>query len=566
MATPDGPGQMGEAHRRNAAESKTMRGTVGLALLQRAPRLSALPPQHALAVPFVFSSTLLVMALAPSIRESSALTGAFVGGGTLLVAWMAVLYGAARRRRRTLAIDVVLRKQHYLQAFAQCSILLYWGWHWRPVYESAALIAAQVVFAYAFDMLLSWSRRDTYALGFAPFPVVFSINLFLWFKPQWFYLQFLLVAVGFAAKELIRWNKDGRPAHIFNPSSFPLALFSVALILTDRSAMTWGPEIAATQLWPPHIYLFIFLVGLPGQFFFGVTPMTLSAVATTYLFGLLYFAVTGTYFFFASYIPIAVFLGMHLLFTDPSTSPRTELGRLLFGFLYGLSVVGLYALFEQTDTPSFYDKLLPVPVLNLSIKLIDRIARSKALRRLDPAALGTALAPRERNLAYITLWTLLFTVMSVTQGVGDSHPGHSVPFWQQACREGRRNACRNLERLEAAHCKTGSGWACNELGIRLAQRAAIPETETDSYGGGADDFFRHACDLGFFPGCQNVGSSGRDAAGFHTAAPDLADYAVMMLEGKGRIGERTFLEMYQRACQQGWTDGCERAGRAAHRH
>ena len=51
----------------------------------------------------------------------------------------------------------------------------------------------------------------------------------------------------------------------------------------------------------------------------------------------------GTYLFIDSYIPIAVFLGMHLLFTDPSTSPRTELGRLIFGAIYGLSVIVLYA-------------------------------------------------------------------------------------------------------------------------------------------------------------------------------------------------------------------------------
>ena len=210
-------------------------------------------------------------------------------------------------------------------------MLLYWGWYWRQVYDSAHLIAAQLLFAYAFDMLLGWSRRDAYTLGFGPFPVIFSINLFLWFKPDWFYLQFLMVAVGFAAKELIRWDKDGRRVHIFNPSSFPLAVFSLALILTGMSDLTWGQDIAITQFYPPHMYLMLFLIGLPGQFFFGVTTMTMSAVVTTYLFGLLYFAATGVYFFYDSYIPIAVFLGMHLLFTDPSTSPRTELGRIIFG-------------------------------------------------------------------------------------------------------------------------------------------------------------------------------------------------------------------------------------------
>jgi len=48
------------------------------------------------------------------------------------------------------------------------------------------LLAAQLAFAYAFDMLLSWSRRDSYGLGFGPFPIIFSTNLFLWFRDDWF--------------------------------------------------------------------------------------------------------------------------------------------------------------------------------------------------------------------------------------------------------------------------------------------------------------------------------------------------------------------------------------------
>ena len=82
---------------------------------------------------------------------------------------------------------------------------------------------------------------------------------------------------------------------------------------------------------------------MPGQYLFGVASMTFSAVVTTYLFGVVYFGITGVYFFYDSYIPIAVFLGMQLLFTDPSTAPRTEVGRIIFGVLYGLSTVVLYA-------------------------------------------------------------------------------------------------------------------------------------------------------------------------------------------------------------------------------
>lgn len=53
---------------------------------------------------------------------------------------------------------------------------------------------------------------------------------------------------------------------------------------------------------------------------------------------------------------------MHLLFTDPSTSPRTELGRIIFGALYGLSTVALYVLLGKAGLPTFYDKLLQVPI------------------------------------------------------------------------------------------------------------------------------------------------------------------------------------------------------------
>ena len=174
-----------------------------------------------------------------------------------LGAWNLQLIVRARRSGRALSLQTVLKAQHYLQACAQGSVLVYWGWYWRPVYDSAHLIVAQLLFAYAFDMLLSWSRRGVYTLGFGPFPVIFSINLFLWFKPDWFFFQFLMVAVGFAAKELIRWDKDGRRAHIFNPSSFPLAVFSLALLLTRTDPTSPGAqEIATTQFYPPHMYLF----------------------------------------------------------------------------------------------------------------------------------------------------------------------------------------------------------------------------------------------------------------------------------------------------------------------
>jgi hypothetical protein len=363
-------------------------------------------------LPVGFASALASLVMLPRVAESPRLVESYLGAAAALGAWAVVLYAQARSRDRTLRVEVVVKKQHYVQAAAQASIFLYWGWYWREVYHSAALIAAQLLFAYAFEALLVWSRRETYTLGFGPFPVVFSINLFLWFRADWFYLQFVMVALGFLAKELLHWNKDGRRAHIFNPSSFPLAVVSVILIVTRSTRMTWGHEIATTLLRAPAIYPFIFASGLVGQYLFGVTTMTLSAVVTMYGLGLAYVAVTGTHLFQGEYVPIAVFLGMHLLFTDPSTAPRTELGRIFFGVLYAMSVMVFARLLDVVGAPGFYDKLLPVPLLNLTIRAIDRAVRNAPLAHLDPAAIAPGLAPRRRNLVYMGVWALTFAALT----------------------------------------------------------------------------------------------------------------------------------------------------------
>jgi ankyrin repeat protein len=363
------------------------------------------------------------------VRQNAHVLWSVLGAAAALLVWDAVLLTAARTRRQTFTLEISLRKQHYIQAFAHTSILVYWGWYWREVYGWAPLIIVQLVFAYACDMLIAWSRRQSYTLGFGPFPIIGSINLFLWFKPDWYYLQLLMVAIGMLAKEFIRWNKEGRPSHIFNPSSFPLAVFSLILILTSSTDITWGQDVATKLLDAPYIYFFIFLIALPGQLFFGVTAMTMSAVGTAYIFSLAHHAVTGAYFFPDEFIPIAVFLGMHLLFTDPSTAPRTELGRIVFGILYALSVIALFALLNGLHIPSFYDKLLGVPILNLMIKMIDRMARSKALRWLDPAAIGRALQPRRRNLAYMAIWSVGFIGLSAVHVNMPEEDGTTALHW-----------------------------------------------------------------------------------------------------------------------------------------
>lgn len=512
----------------------------------------AVPPltRHALALPVLCAGALLAFVLLPQVHQNPRLLAAFVAAVTVVMAWTGVLLRSAVRSRRVLSLRIALRPQHYVQACAHASILVYWGWYWRQVYDSAYLIAAQIVFAYAVDMLLSWSRRDDYSLGFGPFPVVFSTNLFLWFHDDWFTFQFLMIAVGFAGKALITWQKDGRRAHIFNPSAFTLTVTSLILIVAGATDLTWGREIAVTQFYPPHMYLFLFLVSLPGQVLFGVTSMTMAAVVSTYLFGIAYLAATGTYFFLDSYVPIAVFLGMQLLFTDPSTSPRTELGRLLFGAAYGLTVVALYGVLGWAGAPTSYDKLLQVPLLNLCIQGIDRIARSPMLRRLDPGQFARGLAGRRRHLAYVAVWGVVFGAMAAAQGVGDRHPGQWVPFWQGACDAGSPRACAYLPQLETTLCRAGSGWACNELGVFRSRQDGGRIAALASW--------QRGCELGFQPACANV--DGGVANGMPaTGPPTMGDLPVLVRGSKAPVLERQPAVLRQRACEAGWASACEKA-------
>ena len=515
---------------------------------------SASRTAFALALPLALSATLAALCLIPSIGQHALLRQSLLGAAVLLAAATSVYFYIAGPQGRVLGLDVALRKQHYLQACAQLSVMLYWGWYWRQVYDALPLIVAQLLFAYAFDMLLSWARRGTYTLGFGPFPIIFSINLFLWFKPDWFYLQFLMVAVGFLAKEFITWEKDGRRAHIFNPSSFPLGVFSLGLILTGNTAITWGQEIAQTFELPPYIRLCIFLVSLPGQFLFGVTVMTMSAVLSVFAFGMAYYWIFGTYFFVDAFMPAAVFLGMHLLFTDPSTSPRTELGRIVFGITYGLGVVFLFWLLGELGAPTFYDKLLAVPLMNMSIQLIDMGARSRWLRRFDPARLGQSLSPRKRNLVYISLWAVGFAIVS--DPTDSYRPRRWLPLWEQACAENRRNACVVLSKLQAQYCRQGSAWACNELAILEATgRATILIPPQEAFG--------RACSQGMLAGCANLrmvqtGITAAGAQGYDRSLPTASDYPLLLQEGQGPVVSLSDAELYERACKQGWADGCRR--------
>lgn len=500
------------------------------------------PGRTALALPLVLSLVIGALSLATRIV---ALERTFLATSGVLLAWCAILWVAAARSNRSLELVFVPRPQHWVQGLTQATLIAYWALNTPLVVAFVPFIVVQLVFAYIIDSLLNWTRRDVYAMGFGPFPIVLSINLFLLFKPDWFYWQFVLIALGFAAKEFIRWHREGKSAHIFNPSSFPLAVFSLVLLLTGTTNATFGNTIANTIADTPHIFLAIFLISLPVQLLFGVARVTLWAALTMYVAGLLYLAATGTYLFYDAYIPPAVFIGMNLLVTDPSTSPRTELGRFAFGALYAIGTMVLFVVLTRVHAPTFYDKLLPIPIMNLLVRRIDLVARSRALSRLDPARIGRALAPIRRNAAVTAIWAAMFAGMYAVQGVGDRHPGQYLPFWHQACGAGSARACTYVATLTVVLCRKGSGWACNEAGI-LERRLGTPAAAE----------FRRACDLDFAPGCENAKNAAAEPMALASGPPALRDLPIVLNGSKPPLRERDASKLYAMACEQGWPGAC----------
>jgi hypothetical protein len=525
-------------------------------------------------VPLGLTLLFLAFAFLPRVYSNQRLLLSFIGVGGALLLWQGIITYAATRSGRVLTIEFVPVKAHYVQAIVQLCVYAYFGWYWRKVYGQMPLILAQIVFLYIFDILLCWSRQDKYRLGFGPLPIILGTNLFIWFRDDWFILQFLLNATGALGKTFIRWKRNGKSTHIFNPSALALTLFSLVLILTDTTKYTWGEELATMLGAPPYIYVQIFLLGLVVQFFFSVTLMTLAATAVLCLLNLAYSGMTGGYHFVDSNIPIAVFLGLHLLMTDPATSPQTILGKIIFGAGYGVGVFISYGVLAHFGLPRFYDKLLVVPLLNVGVQLMDRIGASWFAGRF--ACWDTAFPPWRTNLIHMACWIVLFAVMLGAGFVQARHPGESVAFWQKACVEKRPHAFRNLVSLLDARAREGSGQACNELGLLYAQaRFSSRDPAKAAY------YFAKGCELRNPESCANVAlqflfygesRSAQDVTGAFdfleansqgTNAVQSGYLLGLAYEtGQGRIADkRRAREFYEKSCELGEVGACKNLGR-----
>jgi TPR repeat protein len=248
-----------------------------------------------------------------------------------------------------------------------------------------------------------------------------------------------------------------------------------------------------------------------------------------------------------------VFLGLHLLVTDPSTSPRTPLGRAIFGTMYGLGVFGLYGLLGALGLPTFYDKLLCVPLLNLAVPAIDRGVRALGDRPLLHR-LGLDGPVGRANVPHMAVWILFFGAMTVAGATDGMHRGDALPFWEQACAENRPSACQRLLMVETSYCNDNAGWACNEVGRHYAEGRLVTQDLNQAF-----VYFSRACEARFQAGCVNL----LDPTAPVRANPRAFDLRLLVREGGPNLLDAPEPELYSRACRHGWRFACDK--RAASR-
>ncbi len=332
----------------------------------------------------------------------------------VFAAWLLFLRRAHRAGQR-LTILPWVKRSHYVQLSVQLVIYGYWAACWPPFWQQAPLIVLQLLFAYLLEICLGWQIHRSYRAGFGVVPIVLSTNLLQWFVDSAFLLQFSICALALLSREWLKWERQGVRTHIFNPSGFGLAITSYIIVLLGRSNLARGLEVAQSLRLPPYRYEVVFALGVVVQLLFPTVLVTTASAVSVIAAGAVYQQMTGTLFYAVEQtaIPIAVFLGMMLLITDPATSPSTSFGRSVYGVLYGLSAMLAYTLLGRLTeltvegqpifAVAYLDKLIFVPLLNLLVKPIDAIAA-----RLPTFALPAKMRIFQTNGLQLALWVACF--------------------------------------------------------------------------------------------------------------------------------------------------------------
>jgi hypothetical protein len=236
--------------------------------------------------------------------------------------------------------------------------------------------------------------------------------------------------------------------------------------------------------------------------------------------------------------------------------------------MYGAAVFGSYGILKLIHAPEFYDKLLCVPPLNLSVRFLDR-ASEAVISRLRPLLSWPDWKPRWHprmaNVAWMAVWICLFFTMTGTRFLvkGQDHPGGKPAFWAGLCKQGRSGACQTWVGMLKEDCAADSSSDCLILGEVLNEGRYL---KRDFVLAGVS--FGRSCDLGSRLGCGALLNFMRHG-GLQALLPacDKGDGASCFILGSlfasGQVIPKNAslaFELFQKSCESGWPRGCGRVG------
>lgn len=526
-----------------------------------------------------FASLLAV----PRVQASPAALWTVIGVLAFFAVAYPVVFIRAKKRGQILTMQPRLRMTHVVQMILHTGVYVYWGYHWDHVLPQVPFILGQLIFGYLIETLIGFIRFGNYRLGLGPVPITGSTNLFLWLRDPLYGVQLGMIALSVLAKEFIFWQRDGQRTHIFNPSAISLFVVTFVLLLTGQVHQSWGPEIASTLGYGPYMYDVIFFVGFVAQLFFsGVGVVTGSAALSLVAYTALYQVITGGVFFVDTSVPIAVFLGMSLLVTDPVSSPYSYAGKVLYGMVYSAFAMLLYVVLIAMEMPAtfnadgtlataavsvaFLDKLLQVPLMNLTVKYFDKVGR-----KLDGKYTHFNLKGFPLRAAHGGIWLVAYIAV---RGTMVHNAGAHPDFWLKHCEdviEKRGDvayACENYEWTLSVPCEKGIGEACHNIGVMYEHGEGHIKADAAI----AANYYDRACKLGLQNSCSALGglfmrSERPDlqvkARALFKAACEAKDaeackrWAVSAAQGLGGPAAPEEVERaHKLACEAGDTEAC----------
>lgn len=318
-----------------------------------------------------------------------------------LAVWLALLLALlAYARAGLLARPFFVRQMrltHLLPALLQCLLFAYWGLYWREfVPRVLPMLALEVAFAVAVDLLFGLARQRRLVLGVGALPIALSTNLFVVFPPGGAFLTLMAITIALASKHFVRLPRG----HLFNPSALGLSV--VGLLTMVAPALGSGDTAAEFSLMPNGTAV-VLLLALVVQLRLGVAVISIGAALGLGLAAV----VLGGQVFDPGWAPVT--LVITLLITDPATSPRDPLERLLFGVVAGLAMRTLGEVFIVTFDNDFYGKVSAVLLANLAVpqvaKLRTWIGDRVGERRLERVVSLLSLRWRWAHIA--VLWLLV---------------------------------------------------------------------------------------------------------------------------------------------------------------